>query len=574
MSSSVAASAPAPAAFISLARRPPQNIVLLCDGTWQERRAVVADIVHGTLTSSAGNYLTNIALLAQAIAPTAEIPEEDGCYRRNVICYISGVGTTLDLFGNLVEGGTGAGLDVKVEFAYAFLCDNWQPGDGIFLFGFSRGAYTARCVGGLINWAGVLSKKEALHFSEVWQAYSKRDPSKPETDQVAADLFHERFGRWPNREASQVSSVKAEAGWAAMPKESAYANELLTDPTVQPPPIKVLGVWDTVGALGVPGNFANPVTITKWSFYDPGLGSNVEHAFHALALQEDRKDFLPTFWYQQADAPMEQVLKQVWFQGTHTDVGGGYGFHGLSDVTLAWMVAQMRDAPGGPLLNVDLDRLRELQDRRAAWAKQPAHRSRMAVEWQGTRKVGQHIYSPEQLSRVVWKNMVESGARNESIHHSVFVGGHYDPLKSEQFAELRRTPEGTAKLKAMWEQASDPESLLPTEKLLRWHEGEVFDADAAVLASQVGAETNGDAGKKPLGHARSPSTGTEQFFNALMNVATFPDKVVSSTINMRPTPSENLKPSLLGKGVETLRAIFYKNRSKDTIVQQVLDESS
>lgn len=105
-------------------------------------------------------------------------------------------------------------------------------------------------------------------------------------------------------------------------------------------PIDFIGVWDTVGALGVPG-LDGSFRIFKgldWQFHDVSLSSRVKNAFHALAIHEHRMEFTPTLWEKKADAPADQRLEQVWFSGVHADVGGGYPQAGLSDITLRWMI--------------------------------------------------------------------------------------------------------------------------------------------------------------------------------------------------------------------------------------------
>ena len=93
---------------------------------------------------------------------------------------------------------------------------------------------------------------------------------------------------------------------------------------------------DTVGALGIPGHLGDMFT-QFYDFQDTNLGPHVENAFHALALDEHREDFVPTLWSKLPNAPATQRLEQVWFPGAHSNVGGGYAEHGLSDVALAWM---------------------------------------------------------------------------------------------------------------------------------------------------------------------------------------------------------------------------------------------
>jgi hypothetical protein len=171
----------------------------------------------------------------------------------------------------------------------------------------------------------------------------------------------------------------------------------------------------------------------------------------------------------------KQVLKQCWFQGVHTDCGGGYQFHGLSDITLIWMVSQLVDKhilPDGtetlgPLLNIDLGLLATILDRRREWAMQLPHHSRPTVNYQQARTVNQLEYHSSTMRRSVWASMGESGRTNESIHPSVVRGGRIHPDTHPAFAEVRRCkPE---KLREMWDEASDWEgSLRPTEKMLYW----------------------------------------------------------------------------------------------------------
>lgn len=477
-------------------RRGPIRLIVLCDGTWQSRQTVFTKIQHGVATSKSekADWFTNVALLSQSIMTAAARPDADGYVRPQLTHYISGVGATPDLVEKVTQGATGDGVDEKVLEGITFLYDNYQRGDEIFLFGFSRGAFTARCISGFLDFCGVLTKPQSVRLQELWKAYSERRPDQPWTVAKAAYILHDITGRWPSSRSVMVSSVAFDilrgtfaeqvqaaaktikvpqpiqtAADAAQQYDPAHMPPL--EPSIEPVPIKVVGVWDTVGALGLPGLFGTPGFKHVTSFFDPGLGMTIENAFHALSLHEDRKDFLPTLWYQQNDHPPNQTLKQTWFQGCHTDVGGGYPLHGLSDITLAWMVAQLQDHPSGPLLGIDLEHLKSLQDKRYAWAKQNEHDSRMAVELQAVRQVDKERLSASDLVGVVWSDMLkgDNASRNESIHHSVVVGGKYDPDQSPQFESLRK--ENPGKLQSLWQQASDSNTLLPTERFLSWGAG-------------------------------------------------------------------------------------------------------
>jgi len=124
--------------------------------------------------------------------------------------------------------------------------------------------------------------------------------------------------------------------------------------------IKCLGVWDTVGSLGIPPNRWlrgwKPCEET-YRFHNVILGTHVDHAFQALAIDEQRLAFQPAIWTRDPEAPPEQEIRQVWFPGVHSDIGGGYTQHGASDLALLWMVSRV-----APLLNLDLQGLSQELD--------------------------------------------------------------------------------------------------------------------------------------------------------------------------------------------------------------------
>ncbi|EST07160.1 protein of unknown function DUF2235 [Kalmanozyma brasiliensis GHG001] len=472
--------------------RAPIRITILCDGTAQARDSVKTALSTTKHSSSSedqptGTFFTNVALLAKCIASSSSFESPS---MPQLVFYQSGVGTGTGWLQNLFDQGTGFALGSKIEQAYGFLVDNYQPGDELFFFGFSRGAYTARCITGFINWCGVLGKVEMTHFAEIWAAYQKRDPDDIDSEREAAKVLYAATLRWPSVESEtlatnmflydlehgdkykQMSAHDKEALAQRRREECARRRKGMT---VVPPQIKVVGVWDTVSALGLPGMFQDNVMIDFFDFYDPGLGSNVQFGFHALSLEEDRKDFLPTMWYQPTSSSnrSRQLLKQCWFQGVHTDVGGGYQYHGLSDLTLIWMVSQLVDPhtlPDGsttlrPLLNIDLPLLATILDRRREWGMQPSHRSRPTVNYQRPRTVcARH---PSTISDVVWETLAKTAKTHESIHPSVYRGGRIDPATHVAFADLRTYD--AAGLDKMWEDAKDWQRTLgPTERLLYW----------------------------------------------------------------------------------------------------------
>lgn len=259
-----------------------KRIVVCCDGTWN-----TAD------ESDAGSPCpTNVAKLAQLVAPCAE----DGTPQ--VTYYHEGVGTGNGL-DKLVGGAFGAGLSENIAHAYRFLVNNYCADDELYLFGFSRGAYTARSLVGLIRNSGLLKKQHSGRFSVAYELYRDRsEGTQPKAN--LADTFRQQFS------------------WQ--------------------PEVKFVGVWDTVGSLGVPDSLISKWLGSKWTFHDVRLSGIVKHAFHAMAIDEKRADFQPCPWEVPSDGPADQECEQVWFAGVHCDVGGGYPEAGLSDVALQWMV--------------------------------------------------------------------------------------------------------------------------------------------------------------------------------------------------------------------------------------------
>jgi uncharacterized protein (DUF2235 family) len=270
-----------------------KRLVVCTDGTWNSRDAAKED----------GAGLTNVAKLERAVAPRDEQGNPQHTF------YHAGVGVG-PWYEKMLGGAFGVGLSRNVQACYSWLVELYDPGDQIFLFGFSRGAYTARSLGGLIRNCGLLRRE---HRSRVEEAYGLYRDRKPDT---------------------HPSADKAVAF------RNAYAHA---------PRIHCIGVWDTVGALGVPTS--GPVgwyTRHKYGFHDVTLSAQVDHAFHALAIDERRKPFAPTLWeIPDADARdpnRRQRVEQVWFAGVHCNVGGGYPECGLSDTALAWMLDRARSA--------------------------------------------------------------------------------------------------------------------------------------------------------------------------------------------------------------------------------------
>ncbi|MDZ7827613.1 MAG: DUF2235 domain-containing protein [Gammaproteobacteria bacterium] len=202
--------------------------------------------------------------------------------------------------------------------AYRFVCVNHRPGDEIFLFGFSRGAYIARSLAGMIGRAGLVPRSRLADVPRALEVYRSGDGTRQKE-------FRDEVG-------------------ASVPR------------------IDFLGVWDTVGALGIPDLSSviglDRITREKYRFHDLTLGTHVRRAAHAVAIDERRKLFAPTLMEQDPDAPKSQRLVQSWFPGDHGCVGGGtWEKRGLSNRCLQWMVEQA--SHGGRVLGADLELLHD-----------------------------------------------------------------------------------------------------------------------------------------------------------------------------------------------------------------------
>jgi uncharacterized protein (DUF2235 family) len=260
-----------------------KRLVICLDGTWNKVREP--------------KRVTNVVRLAQAVKPSSEDRTAQ------VVYYNSGVGTG-DIIDKVLGGVFGRGVQSNVKRAYAFLSLNFELGDEIYLFGFSRGAYTARALAGLVGASGILKQHRFADFEVAWNRYRTPPARRASRSRQEVDWFHEGVD------------------------------------------VTCVGVWDTVGSYGVPAGFglgalARYVTSWQSGFHDTHFGSHVRLGLHALAIDERRRPFSPTFWTIRRGSPMPANVEQVWFCGAHSNVGGGYEDGRVSDLPLAWMLARV-----------------------------------------------------------------------------------------------------------------------------------------------------------------------------------------------------------------------------------------
>jgi uncharacterized protein (DUF2235 family) len=305
-----------------------RRLVICCDGTWQSS------------VSSKNNIPTNVTRLCRLIARVGADKDDPSKKFHQIVYYDSGIGT-----GNLSasearrQGGTGAGLAENVIEAYNFIVQNYEPGDEIFCFGFSRGAYTARAVAGLVSDLGVIAPTSMQFFPELYRLYQTNEEGVEFRETQAWKWFTKGKLSKKGEEMEKIGIDIRNTGmddlrlmtevWEIRPHGELAVSEGSRK-------VKVVGVWDTVGSLGVPDLIGLDLARarTKYGFHNVKLTESefssikeyaflanrsidIEHAYQALALDERRRAFRPTLWYiptDLVDDPNRPTpeLKQVW----------------------------------------------------------------------------------------------------------------------------------------------------------------------------------------------------------------------------------------------------------------------
>lgn len=328
-----------------------KNILIAFDGTWNK---------PGKGKEAQEN--TNVWRLFEAALPTGS-KEKDGFHMgegdlpqpgaggitRQLKWYDQGVGSH---WGEKVRGGiAGYGLGKNIQQGYEFLCRRYEPGDRIFIIGFSRGAYSARSLAGMIRNCGLIHPSRFVCY-----------PVSAEPHELvirAYNLYRNRSGV----DSKRAKNFREEFG---VPENSLNVHQEVE--------IQFVGVWDTVGALGIPlpWRAVEEANQQRHGFHDTQLSHIVRNAYHAVAIDEHRPEFDVCLWTPDQEVASEkdkqeqgtkkegeqkpgQVLQQVWFAGAHSNVGGGYKERGLADVPLRWM-ADKAEACG---LALDTEKLPE-----------------------------------------------------------------------------------------------------------------------------------------------------------------------------------------------------------------------
>jgi uncharacterized protein (DUF2235 family) len=286
----------------------PRRLVVCMDGTWNKP----GQKDEGVKTQ------TNVLKLYEALA---KLPDQ-------ISGYFKGVGTDR---GEKVAGGAfGWGLFDQIKDGYRFLREQLQPNDQIYIFGFSRGAYSARSLAGMVLRCGILKRDANPKFPDLGaDLLTTQDDGNLRTD-VVDRVFALYKRAYDPKNRPEIERFKKQ-----------YCNDT---------GLRLVGVWDTVGSLGIPdgivpflNKFDKALDQKLYGFLDTDLSPRVDAGYHAVAIDEHRKPFLPTLWTDARGSPARvnvagSNVEQVWFVGAHSNVGGGYADTGLSDIALKWMI--------------------------------------------------------------------------------------------------------------------------------------------------------------------------------------------------------------------------------------------
>lgn len=295
----------------------PKNIVVLSDGTGQE---------------GGRGHDSNVYKLYRMLEDRTD---------NQVVFYDEGLGTD---WRKVTGSAFGVGFSRNLLECYRFIFENYNAGDKIFLLGFSRGAATVRSLANFIHYFGILPRSRPKLINEAYKLYSNRRQPLVTDEEIFEDEEEADGGKQQRGRGMRAVNTASYKVYSALQKDLDKESKqfILAHPN-QWVSIEFLGVWDTVPALGFVPMAGLDILIDKipWlkhSFHDFKLHPSVRNAYQALSIDDDRKWFHPSIWNQHD--PDRQKVKQVWFSGSHTDVGGGFVEAGLSDIALEWMVQQ------------------------------------------------------------------------------------------------------------------------------------------------------------------------------------------------------------------------------------------
>lgn len=336
-----------------------KRIILLLDGTWNDSdfgaqdtnivriREIIARVLWAENDAKTQSASASQGRDADPVTPKSFANQD------NILFYERGVGTGAFL-NRFLGGALGKGLSRNIRRAYKFLSFHYQPGDQIFIFGFSRGAFTARSLVGYIHASGLLTRENCT----------------PQLEQQSWDFYRCS----PND--------RSPGAWSALAPHMNDRHALR---------IACLGVFDTVGALGVPFRQFRVFNRDTYEFHDVELCAITDVNLHAMAIDEQRQPFEASPWRRSKFKKFNTAVEQVWFPGAHADVGGGYideearyrdRVVALDDLTLDWMLKRVKHYfPDFPVNEAGWPILSDEQLLKRALATQHQSRTGIYLGW-------------------------------------------------------------------------------------------------------------------------------------------------------------------------------------------------
>ncbi|KAI0970490.1 hypothetical protein F4678DRAFT_462184 [Xylaria arbuscula] len=489
-----------------------KKLIVCCDGT-------------ANSAFKKGNY-TNVLRFARCI----KARHSKG--HPQIVEYMPGIGMASGNLFNAYLQGTGIGIDEKIKQAYSFICNNYETyknpeeRDEIFLIGFSRGAFVARCVADLIHKKGVLTKLGAHYLPFIYESWEKdgrqsRNETTPSPDNAAGTSPHARTAETPVPSSILDSYGRADKvkTLEEFEKYQPYflKEELFVHQDVR---VKVYAVWDTVASIGLIsthlGIFKH-FKLPKLSFVNSDLCPGIDHAIQALSLHEHRRPFCPVVWKipnGSEDIVNEKSrLQQCWFMGYHSDIGGGIRSEGLSHYPLAWMMSKLAGFLAFEKSNFWNARPIEAKwkiDKSKATSSSPltvklhirdSMSKRYRLAGSQYRKPNWHFYLPEPKTYPPTEN------NNEALHFTVHLLDKKDAVERPKIMEAAEFENNTWNLRVLlpnsvssriqnvWRRAGTTEICYPMEEdtinlaerslLMLWTQSELD-----IFLKEHGAETS------------------------------------------------------------------------------------
>ncbi|KAH8588897.1 hypothetical protein B0O99DRAFT_677108 [Bisporella sp. PMI_857] len=411
---------------------PQKRLIVCCDGTWN-----AGDID--------AKILTNVARITRCISDVDNWKyRKDGKSERNyisqIVHYQPGIGLGTDSIINIYDAMTGRGLSKAIREAYSFICLNWSSkADEIVLIGFSRGAFTVRCVAEFMDKVGLLTKSGLRHLPSLFKMWK-----------------HLKNGEDSKESEDLEKRCKTFLEWGELRRG---------EKEVQ---IEACAVWDTVSAVAFPMPAHVPQTSRRrYRTVGESIPKNIKLAIQALALDETRRHFKPMVWDERKKLEHQKLI-QCWFAGNHADVGGGNKDMTLANISLAWMIGQLTDK-----IHFDQNNLWAITTTRS-WSK-PSPSDELAdtspdPRMRNCKVVATAPISPDLLrSKDSWSQFFQKklgGSRvrspeQGSIHYSVCIFDHL----------------GIAEYKTYFPESADTESFLLSYVVPRLSENNKFEGD-------------------------------------------------------------------------------------------------